>query len=59
PGARLMTDLNPAEPDDLVAGPLAAMAVGGSVVLVRHPDPAARDQRVAQERVTDQAWRAG
>lgn len=51
-GVRLMTDLNPADPDDLVDGLLAAMVVGGSVVLVRNADPAQQDGRAEQERVT-------
>ncbi len=49
-GGRLLTDLSPAVPDQLVAGLLPALVRGGSVVLVRHPAP---DQsgHAEQERV--------
>jgi non-ribosomal peptide synthetase component E (peptide arylation enzyme) len=40
----------------LCGGLLAAMVTGGSLVLNRHPDPAAVDGRVTQEQVTSQWW---
>lgn len=58
-GGRLLTDANPAEVDGLAGGVLAALAVGGSLVLTRNPDPAAVDGRAAQEQVTAQWWCGG
>ncbi|OCB23777.1 TIGR03089 family protein [Mycobacterium malmoense] len=39
-------------PDDLVDGLLAILAVGGSLVQVAHPDPAAQQRRIETEKVT-------
>jgi uncharacterized protein (TIGR03089 family) len=55
---RLLTDANPAVASGLAGGVLAAMVTDGSVVLNRHPDPAAVDGRVRQEQVTGQWWTA-
>ena len=59
PAGRLLTDANPADEAGLCGGLLAAMVTGGSLVLSRHPDPAAVDGRVTQERVTRQWWADG
>ncbi|HEX2176982.1 MAG TPA: TIGR03089 family protein [Nocardioidaceae bacterium] len=56
PAGRLLTDANPADPAQFTKGVLAALVSGGSVVLNRHPDPAAVDGRVTQEQVTVQWW---
>jgi uncharacterized protein (TIGR03089 family) len=56
PAGRLLTDANPADEAGLCGGLLAAMVTGGSLVLNRHPDPAAVDGRVTQEQVTSQWW---
>lgn len=56
PSGRLLTDANPATVTGFAGGLLAAMVTAGSVVLNRHPDPAALDGRVAQEQVTAQWW---
>lgn len=55
-GGRLLTDLSPADPHGLVTGLLAAVAAGGSVVLVRNADPARTERRAEQEQVTCTAW---
>lgn len=52
PGARLMTERSPANRADLVVGVLSALVVGGSVVLVRHPDPQLASRRAEQEQVS-------
>ncbi|OCB49370.1 TIGR03089 family protein [Mycobacterium malmoense] len=39
-------------PGDLVDGLLAILAVGGSLVQVAHPDPAAQQRRIETEKVT-------
>jgi hypothetical protein len=39
-------------PDDLTAGLLAVLAIGGSLVQVANPDPAALSRRVDTEKVT-------
>lgn len=57
--ARLATDLNPADPDELSSGVLAALVAEASVVLVRNPDPTAHARRNAQERVTTSVWSRG
>ncbi|MGH3366993.1 MAG: TIGR03089 family protein [Nocardioidaceae bacterium] len=59
PGGRLLTDANPASASGFTGGVLAPMVTGGSVVLTRHPDPAAVDARATQERVTAQWWCGG
>jgi uncharacterized protein (TIGR03089 family) len=59
PAGRLLTDANPAQASGFVGGLLAAMVTGGSLVLTRHPDPAAIDGRVAQEQATAQWWAGG
>ncbi|WP_246003488.1 TIGR03089 family protein [Nocardioides aurantiacus] len=47
---RLLTDHHPLEPGHLVADLLSPLLQGGSVVLVRHADPASWDRRAEQER---------
>jgi uncharacterized protein (TIGR03089 family) len=59
PAGRLLTDANPAQESGLTGGVLASMVTGGSVVLTRHPDPAAVDGRMAQEQATAQWWADG
>ena len=39
-------------PDDLIAGLLAVLAIGGSLVQVANPDPAALPRRIETEKVT-------
>jgi uncharacterized protein (TIGR03089 family) len=56
PAGRLLTDANPADEAGFCGGLLAAMVTGGSLVLNRHPDPAAADGRATQEQVTSQWW---
>lgn len=51
-GERLLTTLRYDVFDGIVHGLLAPLAAGGSIVLCRHPDPAALDRRTAVERVT-------
>ncbi|HTZ42333.1 MAG TPA: TIGR03089 family protein [Jatrophihabitans sp.] len=51
-GGRLLWSDPWTGPEDLVPAVLAPLAVGGSTVLVRNPDPAALDRRAAAERVT-------
>jgi len=52
PGGRLLWSAPWSEPQDWIMSLLAPLAVGGSVVLVRNPDPAKADARAAAERVT-------
>ncbi|HEY0167864.1 MAG TPA: TIGR03089 family protein [Jatrophihabitans sp.] len=52
PGGRLMWTAPWAGPQDWTASLLAPLAVGGSVVLVRNPDPAKAAARAAAERST-------
>jgi uncharacterized protein (TIGR03089 family) len=49
---RLLTDANPCSSDGYATALLAPMVTGGSVVLVRNPDPGRTGKRVAQERVS-------
>jgi uncharacterized protein (TIGR03089 family) len=51
PGARLLTDLSPASWDGALAL-ASAVATGGSLVLVRNPDPSHWGQRYRDERAT-------
>lgn len=51
-GARVATSGNPADPDGILDALLAPLAVGGSIVLIANPDPAARQRRLTDERVT-------
>lgn len=53
-GARVLTAANPTRPDGYLDALLAPLAVRGSVVLVRNPNPDRADRRSADERVTDQ-----
>jgi len=53
-GGRLLWTRGWSGSADWVSSLLAPMAVGGSVVLVRNPDPDKYQQRVAAERVTVQ-----
>jgi hypothetical protein len=39
-------------PDDLIAGLLAVLAIGGSLVQVANPDSAALPRRIETEKVT-------
>ncbi|KQT89681.1 hypothetical protein ASG49_16490 [Marmoricola sp. Leaf446] len=57
-GGRLLTDHHPLEPGHLVADLLAPLLQGGSVVQVRHADPASWTRRAEQERA-DVVRRAG
>jgi uncharacterized protein (TIGR03089 family) len=55
PGGRLMWSApwtGPTGPQDWTASLLAPLAVGGSVVLVRNPDPARAEARAKAEKVT-------
>jgi uncharacterized protein (TIGR03089 family) len=52
PGSRLLTDHNPASRGGLFLAWLAPLVAGGSVVLVRNPDPAVLAARSQQEHVT-------
>ena len=51
-GGRLLWSRPWQQPADWLAALLAPLAVGGSVVLVGNPDPAALDRRAEAERVT-------
>jgi uncharacterized protein (TIGR03089 family) len=51
-GERVMSTADWATADDVVDHFLAVFAVGGSLVQVAHPDPAALDRRRAMEKVT-------
>jgi uncharacterized protein (TIGR03089 family) len=55
-GGRLLTDANPADPEDLGVALVAPLVAGGSVVLVTNCDEAARRSIAAQERVTSTVW---
>lgn len=52
PGGRLMWSAPWTGPQDWTASLLAPLAVGGSVVLVRNPDPAKAEARAEAEKVT-------
>lgn len=49
---RLLTDANPCSVEGYASALLAPLVTGGSVVLVRNPDPERASARVAQERVS-------
>jgi len=51
-GGRLLWSTPWSGPQDWIAALLAPLAVGGSVVLVRNPDPALAEARLAAERVS-------
>lgn len=51
-GSRLLTDANPAAPGGHLDALLVPLAVNGSVVLVRNPDPERIDRHAADERVS-------
>jgi uncharacterized protein (TIGR03089 family) len=55
-GGRLVTDANPARPDEIVAALAAPMAIGGSVVLVVNADADRRESIAAQEAATTSSW---
>jgi uncharacterized protein (TIGR03089 family) len=55
-GGRLLTDANPADPEDMGTALVAPLVSGGSVVLVTNCDEAARSTIAAQERVTSTVW---
>lgn len=54
-GARLLTDANPAAPGGHLDALLAPLAVNGSVVLLRNPDPDRIDRHATDEKVTTRA----
>ena len=54
-GGRLLTTLDPATRDGLLALAVAPLVLGGSVVAVRHEDPAKAAARGASERVSARA----
>jgi uncharacterized protein (TIGR03089 family) len=54
-GGRLLTTLDPATRAGLLALVVAPLALGGSVVAVRHEDPAGAPARESSERVTARA----
>jgi uncharacterized protein (TIGR03089 family) len=56
PGGRLITDANPARPDELITALAAPLAVGGSVVLVAHTTAQQRETIAAQEGSTASCW---
>lgn len=49
---RVLSEASWDTPDELIDGLVAVYAAGASLVQVAHPDPAARDRRIATERVT-------
>jgi uncharacterized protein (TIGR03089 family) len=51
-GARVLTTANPAAEDGYLDALLAPLAMRGSIVLVRRPNPERLDRRTADERVT-------
>jgi uncharacterized protein (TIGR03089 family) len=51
-GGRLLSTLGPSSLDGALAMLAVPLVVGGSVVLVRNPDPAAAQRRVQDERVS-------
>jgi uncharacterized protein (TIGR03089 family) len=51
-GDRVLSTASWDTPDDLVAGLLSVLSVGGSLVYVANPDPSALPRRVATEKVT-------
>jgi len=53
PGCRLLTSLNPTTPDGMSTF-TEPLALGGSTVWVRHPDPDSWQRRYDDERATDQ-----
>jgi uncharacterized protein (TIGR03089 family) len=55
-GGRLLTDTNPADPQDVGTALVAPLVSGGSVVLVTNCDEAARRAIAEQERVTCTVW---
>jgi uncharacterized protein (TIGR03089 family) len=54
-GGRLLTTLDPASRDGLLALAVAPLVLGGSVVAVRHEDPSKAAARKASERVSARA----
>ncbi len=52
PGARVMTERPWTVAADWITSLLAALTVGGSVVLVANADPSKRERRIEQEQVT-------
>jgi uncharacterized protein (TIGR03089 family) len=51
-GDRVLSTASWDRPDDLTAGLLAVLAIGGSLVQVANPDPAALPRRIETEKVT-------
>ena len=52
PGDRVLSTASWDGPDDVIEGLLAVLAVGGSLVQVANPDPAALPRRIETEKVT-------
>ncbi|KQH75014.1 acetyl-CoA synthetase [Mycobacterium gordonae] len=52
PGDRVLSTATWERPEKLVDGLLAVLSVGGSLVQVANPDPAAQQRRVEMEKVT-------
>jgi uncharacterized protein (TIGR03089 family) len=52
PGDRTLSTVSWDGPDDVIEGLLAVLAVGGSLVQVANPDPAALPRRIETEKVT-------
>ena len=55
PGGRLLTTLDPATREGLLALIVAPLALGGSVVAVRNGDPGRAEARAASEKVSARA----
>lgn len=51
-GERVLSTTDWTTPAEVIAGLLAVLVVGGSLVQVSNPDPAAQERRTATERVT-------
>jgi hypothetical protein len=51
-GDRVLSTASWNTPDELIDGLLAVLAVGGSLVQVANPDPAALAHRIENEKVT-------
>jgi uncharacterized protein (TIGR03089 family) len=51
-GERVLSTASWDGPDDVIAGLLAVLAIGGSLVQVANPDPAALPRRIETEKVT-------
>jgi hypothetical protein len=56
PGGRLVTDLDPADPDSTMHALVAPLALGASVVLVAPTTAERRTAIAAQERASVELW---